>query len=1348
MGPLHGAARRLRFESASSGVFAIVVLGAMGGCSDTGAGAPRSERVETVRSALTGGDTTDVSSATTLPEAAVGHLLVTAGVIGNCSGTLILRNVVLSAAHCFVLSGGTGFVPEGTPGNPVGTFVLPQIVPATTFSFQSFAANIRNIHAVNPGIFGNAEGDEDTDLAVAFLDAPGVSTSQLADLPEVYFGSDFPDRVVNILEPNPSVAFFGSPIRVVGFAGTNTRKAATIHNVNFREDCGPFGGSCSGDLIVVNVDDNDPLGQPGDSGGSISFLQNGTTPTVFGVAGGVSQLPLQPKHDVFSPTWDNGRGNGTWLMQFIPDADHDGVLDNVDNCAPAKFCPDNPDRCANPDQRDDDHDGIGDVCDNCPASACTQRGWDVSICANPGQEDGDNDHVGDVCDNCPDKPNRFGQLSDIDQDGVGDACDNCDQPNGYIACASDADCGSAHCLSAGAAGALGLFGTCAFGANIGRACGSSGECPGAFCSTTFVGRCSHQLDGALSGIGLPCDSCNNVSTDTRVLANSNAEDELREDVSPLGDRCDPVPTTVSRFFPSAVSGFQFLTSTDGVGTDKGTALRAQGSAGYRYCSCVDPATNTQVSRADCLVRLCRPTRDAIAGGAGEWNSISLSAVAGFQAPLSVPAPSLNLQTSGTYTSDILCNDFAHPGAVTETCRVGATQRTLVWSSGQDVSSGRVGVDRFGNPGGILLSHVLQAVTPAGATFTSARDQGTGGNLRSNYEYFGVNPAFVLPPRIAIIDCGRFGCAPIWRWDWLVDPIPFRVNPGPLRQAQFLGRILPAAGGGFGILGNPTDPTYDVTASLSAGVRAILGSSGLAFLSPAEPGSSGIQSGLSVAFAAVPTQWRQSALRPLVALSSGGFLQTAFETEVRAAAPLSLARFVPGDRDSARAILSGTARSVYLVGGHPLSGELPGEVWQYDIFSDTWTHLFLPKDGEPRPGDVEAIALDEGAQRILVLDTAHGRDGRPATRLLQLDLRSQSTRILTTVPGVDNTLTSALVAVGDGSFFLVQQRAGSADWKAQRFDLAPTAGVECKGHTHGQGVLASDPILTTNGVFLPLLGDDTAGISAPERQDQFFPLSLSKLDPDDPNCLFASSLPPVALYATAGITLGEDSSVVSPSGGFSALDNAGGTVRLGEAATCGDILSLGPITLDERATVHGGAFSTGAITLEHGSEVTGSDSPFASVVVPPLPSLNITFPSGVRDVHVGGGQVQTLRPGGYGNVTVKSNGRLKLSAGVYTFKSLELEPQGRLDLDHAEGAITIDIENSIVFRGKVTRSSSDSAQFLLAYAGARKTLLEEGFVGSFFGPNADLTLGANSPTVFTGQYVAKTVRTRPHTEVVF
>jgi len=121
------------------------------------------------------------------------------------------------------------------------------------------------------------------------------------------------------------------------------------------------------------------------------------------------------------------RASGRLGKPTFPDADGDGVADDVDNC---------PDT-ANADQADADADGVGDACDDCPGTAA----------GDPVDEDGcstvdeDGDGVGDDQDECPDTPScatvdADGCPSDSDGDGVVDGCDKCpDTPS----CATNID---------------------------------------------------------------------------------------------------------------------------------------------------------------------------------------------------------------------------------------------------------------------------------------------------------------------------------------------------------------------------------------------------------------------------------------------------------------------------------------------------------------------------------------------------------------------------------------------------------------------------------------------------------------------------------------------------------------------------------------------------------------------------------------------------------------------------------------------------------------------------------------------------------------------------------------------
>jgi hypothetical protein len=88
------------------------------------------------------------------------------------------------------------------------------------------------------------------------------------------------------------------------------------------------------------------------------------------------------------------------------DFDHDGLLDEGDNCPYVNLF-------AVGTMWDTDLDGFGDVCDNCPEDR------------NPDQADWDGDGFGDACDNCPWLWNPSQAKNPIDTDRWGDACDLC-----------------------------------------------------------------------------------------------------------------------------------------------------------------------------------------------------------------------------------------------------------------------------------------------------------------------------------------------------------------------------------------------------------------------------------------------------------------------------------------------------------------------------------------------------------------------------------------------------------------------------------------------------------------------------------------------------------------------------------------------------------------------------------------------------------------------------------------------------------------------------------------------------------------------------------------------------------
>ena len=218
-----------------------------------------------------------------------------------------------------------------------------------------------------------------------------------------------------------------------------------------------------------------------------------------------------------------------------------------------------------------------------------------------------------------------------------------------------------------------------------------------------------------------------------------------------------------------------------------------------------------------------------------------------------------------------------------------------------------------------------------------------------------------------------------------------------------------------------------------------------------------------------------------------------------------------------------------------------------------------------------------------------------------------------------------------------------------------------------------------------------------------------------------------------------------SGAPAPVSNSGtDLVQIGADTQLGNITSISRVTLADRSRVDGFVLSAGSVVRQGQSVVTGSVSQFASVVLPPFPTLAVTFPTATGNVSLEPNQHASIQPGAFTNLIVKSRATLTLASGIYYMDALDLEPQGQIIL--SSGGTQLFVRNSVIYRGTLVPSTTGQSQVVLSYTGTNGVFLESPFTGAVFANNAALTLGSDSPMQFSGHFLAKSMEVRPATVI--
>jgi len=234
---------------------------------------------------------------------------------------------------------------------------------------------------------------------------------------------------------------------------------------------------------------------------------------------------------------------------------------------------------------------------------------------------------------------------------------------------------------------------------------------------------------------------------------------------------------------------------------------------------------------------------------------------------------------------------------------------------------------------------------------------------------------------------------------------------------------------------------------------------------------------------------------------------------------------------------------------------------------------------------------------------------------------------------------------------------------------------------------------------------------------------------------------VALDAYGGsLTLEDHSKILTTTaGGFSSASAVASTTTtsIGAHADLQSLWSQANVLLKSSAHLRGNLTTQGTLTKLAGAIVDGATAENTTLDPLERPAWIVSFPSGTLPTQTIT-NTRTFAPGSFGATTIKPFGKLILSAGTYTFKSLSLEGGGTLEVDNRNGPVFIYVETTLGWVGTVTFKDTAKDNVLFGVAGTASVNLVSSFRGVLVAPRAHVTLGSCTPAHW-GSFFAKSLK---------
>ena len=233
---------------------------------------------------------------------------------------------------------------------------------------------------------------------------------------------------------------------------------------------------------------------------------------------------------------------------------------------------------------------------------------------------------------------------------------------------------------------------------------------------------------------------------------------------------------------------------------------------------------------------------------------------------------------------------------------------------------------------------------------------------------------------------------------------------------------------------------------------------------------------------------------------------------------------------------------------------------------------------------------------------------------------------------------------------------------------------------------------------------------------------------------------VVLGASGTLTISDRVTVRAAAGGVTpAVVNVGQTsTEFGvDSVTAANVWSKAPVFQRERSQIQGSLNAVSILPPQNNTVVTGSTntnpafSPATSVGWNAVPNADTT-----TNVSLEPGQTASPQPGGYGQLTIKSNAQITLQSGSYSFSNVDIEPQASVVLQGSD-PVVIYTSGSLIFRGTQTLGSG-VPPLLVVDTGTSTATVEAPFTGTVIAPNASLSLASSGSTLHRGAFFAANI----------